>query len=729
MAKINVKQHDISDCGAACIASIAAHYKLVLPIARIRQYASIDKKGANITGLVHAAEKLGFDAKGVRGSMESLHKIPLPVIAHLKLESGLLHYVVIYRVKKVHVEIMDPTDGRIHKVLKTDFEATWTKVLLLIMPSESFKKGNQKISIFRRLTYLLKPHRKNLAQVLVGSLIYTVLGLSVPIFLQKLVDNVIPNGNLSLLNLMGMAMITILIVQYYINHKKTAMTIEIGQQIDARLILGYYKYLFRLPQSFFDSMRTGEIISRINDATKIRVFINDVLISFGVNIFILMVSFALMFTYYWKLAVIILIVIPVYVGLYAISNKANKRTQRRLMEDAAELESQFVESIKSAATVKRFGLEKYVNQNTENRFIRFLDSIYKSGIVGLWVGNTNQVIVGLQIVSLLWIGAVFVVNNYITAGELLSFYAIIGYFSGPISSIIGMNKVLQDAMIASDRLFEIMDLEPEERNRDKPRLSRETINDINFENVTFAYGSQPPIFQGLTLKFQKGKMTALVGESGSGKTTILSLVQQIYPVQNGTIAIGSRPIEHFSVESLRRVISVVPQQIDIFATSLLENISIGDSSADLDRVKKICQQLGMDSFIARLADGLHTKLDEDGLNLSGGQRQRIAIARALYREPAVLILDEATSMLDSISEQYIHKTLVSFLANGGTIIQIAHRLSTITHADKIIVMDNGSVVELGTHGDLLNRERGLYRKLWSQQINGFIEETDHVMSK
>lgn len=727
MAKINVKQHDISDCGAACITSIAAHYNLLLPIAKIRQYASIDKKGANISGLIRAAEKLGFNAKGVKGNMNSLDKVPLPTIAHLKLENGLLHYVVIYRVTKMHVKIMDPADGHMHKVLKTDFESTWTKVLLLIMPSESFKKGYQKVSILRRLSYLLRPHRKNLVQVLFGSLIYTVLGLSVSVFLQKVVDDVIPNGNLNLLNLMGMFMVTILVVQYYINHKKTLMTIDMGQQIDARLILGYYKYLFRLPQSFFDSMRTGEIISRINDATKIRVFINDVLISFGVNVFILMVSFALMFTYYWKLAVIMLVVIPVYVSLYAISNKANRRTQRRLMEDAAELESQFVESIRSAATVKRFGLEKYVSKNTESRFIKFLNSIYKSGTVGLWIGNSNQIIVGLQIVSLLWIGATFVVNGYITVGELLSFYAIIGYFSGPISSIIGMNKILQDAMIASDRLFEIMDLDPEERNREKPQLTPEMIGNINFKNVTFAYGSQPPIFQNLTIEFQKGKMTALVGESGSGKTTILSLVQRIYPVQDGSISIGAQPIECFSVESLRRVISVVPQQIDIFATSLLENISIGDPSPNIDRVKKIGQQLGMDSFIARLADGIHTKLDENGLNLSGGQRQRIAIARALYREPSVLILDEATSMLDSISEQYIRNTLITFLEKGGTIIQIAHRLSTITHADEIIVMDNGSVIEQGTHSSLSQKD-GVYYNLWRRQMDGFLAHQCPVMN-
>src|SRR5690606_13317327 len=361
------------------------------------------------------------------------------------------------------------------------------------------------------------------------------------------------------------------------------------------------------------------------------------------------------------------------------------------------------------------------------RFSMFLNSIYKSGTVGLWIGNSNQIIVGLQIVSLLWIGATFVVNGYITVGELLSFYAIIGYFSGPISSIIGMNKILQDAMIASDRLFEIMDLDPEERNREKPQLTPEMIGNINFKNVTFAYGSQPPIFQNLTIEFQKGKMTALVGESGSGKTTILSLVQRIYPVQDGSISIGAQSIECFSVESLRRVISVVPQQIDIFATSLLENISIGDPSPNIDRVKKIGQQLGMDSFIARLADGIHTKLDENGLNLSGGQRQRIAIARALYREPSVLILDEATSMLDSISEQFIRNTLITFLEKGGTIIQIAHRLSTITHADEIIVMDNGSVIEQGTHSSLSQKD-GVYYNLWRRQMDGFLAHQCPVMN-
>jgi len=717
MSRTTIKQHDVSDCGAACIASIAAHYKLRLPVAKLRQFTATDRKGANVTGLIQAMNKLGFETHGVKGSMESLNKITLPAIAHLSLENGLLHYVVIYQVKKDYIKIMDPADGRMHHMPWENFERKWTGVLVLAMPTSDFRQGNQKMSVFRRFAYLLKPHRSNMIQVLVGSLIYTILGLSVSIFLQKIIDNVIPEGNIGLLNLMGIVMLVILACQYLISHTKTIMTIHVGQQIDARLILGYYKHLFHLPQTFFDSMRTGEIISRINDATKIRLFINDVLISFGVNIFILIFSFLLMFTYYWKLAVIMLIVIPAYVGLYFISDKLHKRTQRRLMENAAELESQLVESINAAATVKRFGLETYVSTKTESRFIKFLNAVYRSGINMLWIGNSNALINGLQVLALLWVGANFVINKHITPGELLSFYAIIGYFSGPVANLIGMNKVLQDALIASDRLFDVMDLEQEDQGEDKFELTPDKIGDIHFKAVTFAYGSRPPLFKELDLQFRKGKMTAVVGESGSGKTTLLSLIQRIYTIQQGTISIGQYDIRYLSSASLRKVVGVVPQQVDIFATSLLENISIGDTEPDIARVTAICTSLGMDSFIEKLPDGLYSLLGENGQNLSGGQRQRLAIARALYRQPEILILDEATSMLDSFSERCIQEALATFLEQGKTIIQIAHRMSTVRQADEILVMEEGALKESGTHKDLIAK-RGLYYRLWDQQANG-----------
>ncbi|SEA23814.1 peptidase domain-containing ABC transporter [Pedobacter hartonius] len=708
-----VRQHDVTDCGAACIASIAAHYDLDLPIARIRQMASTDTKGTNILGLIEASTRIGFTAKGLRGDFENLPNIPLPVIAHVN-QNNMAHYVVIYKITKAYVEVMDPAYGERQKLDHDEFKKKWTGVLVLLLPGDDFSAGTERISIEQRFFYLLKPHRSVLLQVLVGSVFYTILGLSTSIFLQKIVDNVLPDGNMNLLNLMGTVMIGIIFLQIFVNHAKTLLTIKTGQQIDARLILGYYKHLLRLPQQFFDTMRVGEIISRMNDAVKIRTFINDVLVGFLVNLFILFFSFALMFTYYWKLALIMFTVVPLYAVVYYFSNRLNKNTQRKLMEKTAELENQLVESVTAVSTIKRFGLEEYTNLKTEIRFINLLRTIYTSGTNALWIGNAGGFISSVFAVILLWTGATFVVANMITAGELLSFYAIIGYFTGPVVSLIGMNRVLQDARIAADRLFEIMDLE-RETTENRADLTVDMLGDILFKNVGFRYGTRVTVFEDFSLRVPRGRITAIVGESGSGKTTLLSLLQNIYSLQSGSIQIGDYDIKYITNDSLRKIVGVVPQDVHLFAGNVIDNIAIGDMEPDMKKIIRICGEINILEFIEKLPNGFETYLGENAGNLSGGQRQRLAIARALYREPEILILDEATSSLDSTAEEYIFKTIACLRAQGKTIILIAHRLSTVVNADQISVLSNGKLIEEGTHKELLQR-KAAYAGMWQKQF-------------
>ncbi len=710
---VNVKQHDVTDCGAACIASIAAYYNLDLPIARIRQFASTDTKGTNVLGLIEASNKIGFTAKGVKGDYDNLFNIPLPVIAHV-VQNNMAHYVVIYKISEAYIEIMDPAFGETQKISHDEFRQKWTGVLVMLLPSNDFTAGAERVSIEQRFLFLLKPHRSVLIQVLIGAIFYTILGLSTSIFIQKIVDNVLPEGNKNLLNLMGTVMIIIIFLQIFINHAKTLLTIKTGQQIDARLILGYYKHLLRLPQQFFDTMRVGEIISRMNDAVKIRAFINDVLIGFLVNVFILIFSFILMFTYYWKLALIMLTVVPLYAIIYHFSNKINKTTQRKLMEKSAELENQLVESVNAVSTIKRFGLENFANLKTELRFVSLLRTIFTSSTNSLWVGNASGFVSSLFAVILLWTGANFVIDNLITAGELLSFYAIIGYFTGPVVSLIGMNKVLQDARIAADRLFEIMDLE-REATENKTALTPDMLDDIHFKNVNFRYGTRVTVFEDFSMDIPKGKITAIVGESGSGKTTLLSLLQNIYPLQSGSIAIGEYDLKYITNESLRKVVGVVPQDVHLFAGNVIENIAVGDMEPDMKRVISICNDINIMDFIEQLPQGFETYLGENATTLSGGQRQRLAIARALYRQPEILILDEATSSLDSTSEEYIHKVIELLRKGGKTIVLIAHRLSTVVNADKIVVLNKGKLVEEGTHNTLL-KNKNMYKAMWEKQF-------------
>ncbi len=710
---IEVQQRDITDCGAACLASVSAHYKLQLPVSRIRQYAGTDQRGTNVLGMIEAAESLGFQAKGAKGPLESLQKIPLPAIAHVILKNGLHHFVVVYKVSSKKISIMDPADGVIHKKTIADFQKEWTGVIILLLPGEEFSTGNQKTSISGRFWQLTKPHTAMMVQAFMGALVYTVLGLSSSIYMQKLIDFVLPEGNMRLLNLLSIGMILILFFQVFIGSFKTIICLQTGQHIDSKLILGYYKHLLQLPQQFFDTMRVGEIISRVNDAVKIRMFINDVALSLVVNIMIVCFSILLMFFYYWKLALIMLSIIPIYLLLYWINNQVNKKWQRILMENSAELETQLVESITAAGTVKRFGLEKYANIKTENKFFILLNSIYSSSLKGLYLGAFSDFITRLFTIILLWAGCYFVMKRELTPGELLSFYALIGYFTGPASSLIGANKSIQDALIAADRLFEIIDLETESSNEQKIELTPELIGDIHFSNVHFRYGTRLNVFEGLNVYIKKGYSTAIVGESGSGKSTLLSLLQNLYPLKEGKVSIGGFNLQYISNTSLRKMVSVVPQQIDLFVGTIIENIAIGEFDPNLEQIISLSKLLGIDEFVEQLPATYNTILNENGVNLSGGQRQRVAIARALYRNPEILILDEATASLDSGSEQKVQQTLDWFKSQGKTIIIISHRLSTIQLCDFILVLDKGKLIEKGNHNELIN-QNGLYKKMWNQ---------------
>lgn len=710
---ILIKQHDIKDCGAACLASVGAFYGNKMPIAKIRQICHTDTRGTNVLGMIQGLETMGFTAKGVRGGLDALPEIPLPAIAHVVIKEQLHHFVVIYKVAKDKISVMDPAYGRIEDYTLQKFTEIWTGVLILLEPNEYFEQKDERTSIYIRFWNLIQPHKSVLIQALIGAIIYTVLGLSTSIYIEKITDYVLIDGNRRLLNLLSVGMIIILLFQIFIGSIKSILVLQTGQKIDKHLILGYYKHLLKLPQRFFDTMKVGEIISRVNDAVKIRSFINDVSIQIVVNIFIVIFSFALMFSYYWKLALIVALVIPFYLIIYWITNKLNKKVERKLMEESADLESHLVESLNSIRTIKQFGVETFANSKTDNTFTKLLKTIYKSVLNSLFAGNSSEFLSRIFTIVLLWVGAGYVIDREITAGELLSFYALIGYFTSPVSQLIGMNKTIQNALIASDRLFEIMDLEREETT-EKLDLTPENIGDIQFKEVSFSYGSRVDVFENFSCKIEKGKTTAIVGESGSGKTTLASLLQNLYPLKSGKILIGDYDVQYVSNYSLRNIVSVVPQQIDLFSGNVIDNIALGEDIPNIQRVIDITKKLDILDFIEKLPNGFQTYLGENGSQLSGGQKQRIAIARALYKNPEILILDEATSSLDTASEQIIQKTLNEFKAQDKTMIVIAHRLSTIAHADKILVMKEGKVIEQGTHRELL-AQNSVYRTMWEKQ--------------
>ena len=401
-----------------------------------------------------------------------------------------------------------------------------------------------------------------------------------------------------------------------------------------------------------------------------------------------------------------------------IYNKVNKKFQRKTMESAADLQSQLVESLNSIKTVKRFGLEDYSNAKTEMRYVRMLKNIFKVSSTAIYINNGNSLVSSGVTVAVLWFGSTLVIDNSLTPGTLLMFYSLINYVITPVASLVSSNSEIQDAMIAADRLFQIMDLEKEETTDAKIELSENIDGDITFKNVRFRYGAKRDLFNDFNLTIRKGTTTAIVGRSGSGKTTLSSLLLNIYSVNEGVITIGDNNIELYSNESLRKYISIVPQSVELFAGTFMENIAVGDFHPNVEKIQSIIKLLGLEELINTQPEGLNSYISEQGTSLSGGERQRIAIARSLYKDPKILVLDEATSSLDSISERYVKTTLESEKEKGTTIIVIAHRLSTIKSADTIVVLDNGKVAESGSHAELLSNKKEYYG-LWKEQYDQY----------
>ncbi|APG93616.1 peptidase domain-containing ABC transporter [Sinorhizobium americanum] len=714
---IKFKQRDITDCAAASLASVAAFYGYRLPLSRIRQYASTDRSGTNVLGLTEAAQKLGFVAKGVKGGFDSLYKIPKPAIAHVIVKEALHHFVVIQAIDAKCVIVMDPAYGEIRKLSHEEFMAQWTGVLVLLVPADTFKRRDETTSPLARFARLLAPHRRVMAQALAGALVTTILGLSTAIYVQKIVDHVIPAGNRNLLNLMSIAMLLILVAQILIDLLRNRLVLQTGQKIDVYLILGYYNHILGLPQKFFDDMRMGEIVSRMNDAVKIRSFLNDVSINMFVDVLMILFSLGLMFIYSWKIALLVALSIPLYLLVYWTINRMNGKRQRAIMENAADLEAQLVESLGAISTIKTSGVESFANVKIETRFVKMLHSVYSSGLISIFGDNASTFVSTLFTIVLMWFGTTLALEQAITPGELLSCCTLLGYVTRPIARLIQTNRIVQDALIASDRLFEIFDLEPVSSGGID--ATKADLGDIRLENVTFRHGAQPELFQDLSVSFRRGEVTAVVGESGSGKSTLAALLQNVYPLEGGCIRIGPYALQDLSTASLHKVVAAVPQSIDVFSGSVIENIALGEFEPEFEKILQICDQIGLRELVERWPGGFQAYLGENGVRLSGGEKQRLALARALYRNPDILILDEATSSLDSAAEAFVLRVVEDLRRAGKTIIVIAHRLSTIRGADKIVVLDKGRVITEGRHADLLKTD-GPYARLWRAQRSSSI---------
>ena len=710
-----ILQNDETDCGPACLAAIFRKYGLKVTIAKIRDIAGTDRQGINAHGLVKVIEHFGFQQKVVEADKSVLtNKLPLPAIAHVIIDDSLLHYVVITKVKGDTVVVSDPAKG-IVKYKKEDFLKIWTNILILIAPTNKSQKGNKKQSTLLSFFCLLISQKWLLLRIFILSMILTSIGIITSFYYQVLMDNIVPSSSLEMLNYVSVITLCLFFVQIGLNFFRGLLIVKLEQNIDIPIMLGYYNHALILPMKFYSMCDTGEIISRFNDASSIRDIVSEASLTIMMDTIMAVVGAVVLFNSNRLLFLISVVMLILYGIIVFVYNKPIKKINRKIMEMNSKVTSQFVETINGIETIKAFNQEDNEKEKTDKLYKKFLKKVFNGGVLSLSQQTITMFVAVVGELVILWVGVAYVIKGELTLGELITFNALLGYFIEPIKNLINLQPSIQTAVVAADRLGEILDITPEYNYEHEQLNDKIKFDKISISNLDFRYGTRELVLKDINLEICRGEKIAFVGESGSGKTTLANLLVRLYEQEKGSIKLDSIDIREFSIKQIRDNISYISQNTFLFSGTIRENLLFGNSDVSDDDISQVCKICELEEYINSLPLKFNTRIEENGKNLSGGQKQRLAIARALLKKPEILIMDEATSNLDYVTERSIEKTINNFSKNMTTII-IAHRLSTIKDCDKILVLRNGQIVETGNHRDLLN-QRGYYYQLWNGQDN------------
>jgi len=707
-----VKQNDRSDCGAAALATLALFHGRQVGLEKLRDLTATDTTGTSLLGLLRAAQAMGFSAKAVRcTNADVLERTPLPAIAHIH-DDGVGHFVVVFRKRGRKLLIGDPA-GTLCWESADAFGRRWSGILLLAWPpSSASHPAARTSSSFERFVKLLTPHRGVLMEVVVCALLMAVLAVSTSYFVQHLVDSVLVRDQRPLLNALGIGMVLVVLFRSGFDIVRQYLLAYVSRKIDLALLAGYAEHVLRLPLGFFESRRVGEIYSRVTDIAKLRDAIQGAAVTAIVDGIVVVAMFGVLWMYDARLACVATLVAPMFLLAVGLHHPAARRRSQRAMEDGAQLSAHLIEDFSGIETFKAFHAEDQRLAKGEARVVSFAQSLFQLHQLDIQLGSIVTLISGLAGLAVLWYGGHRVMDGALSIGQLLFFYTLLATMLDPLARLATVNLKLQDAMVAVDRLYQILEVDPEPWNADKADFER-LERGIELQKVEFGYGARGPVLRDVSLSIPRGAVVAIVGESGSGKSTLLKLLLNYYQPTGGRVLVDGTDLRDIQIGAYRRRLGVVAQDPFIFNGTIRENIALGRPEARLEEIIEAARAAGLEEFINELPDRYETAIGERGANISGGQRQRLAIARALLHHPEVLVFDEATSQLDTTTEELIQKSLRERLA-GKTVVLVAHRLSTVRNADTIYVMHQGRVVEQGTHAQLLALD-GRYADLWRSQ--------------
>ena len=707
-----MQQQSSSDCGAACLGMISQYYGKRFTINSLRNLAGIGRTGVSLKGLTKAAESLGYQARPVRASLNRLVEHKSPWIAHWEGN----HYIVVYWIKGERILVADPAKGK-HILSRQEFLTSWTGYALLLNPTERlYQTPNEKRSLGKFFGLLL-PYRKLALQIITLSVLIQVFGIVSPLFTQIILDQIVVNKSQSTLNVFVIGALLFGVWGMGLSATRNYLLSYFSNRLNLTMVSGFINHTLTLPLKFFESRRVGDITTRVGENSKIQRFLLGQVLLSWLNFVTGFVYLGLMLYYNWKLTLLVVGLIPPIVILTLVATPLLRKLSRERFNAAADQNSSLVEMMTGVATVKAVAAEQEVRWRWEDLLTHQINVRFKGQKLAINLGLLSGLINSIGGTALLWYGATLVIQDQLTIGQFVAFNMMKGRIISPVIALVGLWDELQEVLISVERLNDVFDTEQEETPGKQMLTLPRLRGDVRFENVTFRYDTEEArnALQNISLDVKAGQTLAIVGRSGSGKSTLVKLLQGLYFPTSGQIWIDGHDIQHVSPQSLRSQLGVVPQDCFLFSGTILENITLYRPEFTLEQAIEAAKMAEAHAFIQAMPLGYNTKVGERGSTLSGGQRQRIAIARALLGEPRILILDEATSSLDTESEKRFQQNLARISSECTTFI-IAHRLSTVRNADRIIVLDRGFIAEQGTHKELI-AQRNLYSHLAKQQLD------------
>jgi ATP-binding cassette, subfamily B, bacterial HlyB/CyaB len=695
------------DPGLFVLVALLGFHGIGADAEQLRHRLGVEKIG--VAEMLRCARELGLKARSVKSRWDRLGITALPAIAVLRDGSFLL----LGKAADDGAIVQIPGEPRPRLMTRAEFEGAWTGELVLMTRRSKLTELSRRFDITWFLAAMHK-YRHVLGRVLVASFFLQLFALVSPLFFQVVVDKVLVNRSMSTLDVLMIGLITISVFETILGILRTYVFSHTTNRIDVELGARLFRHLTALPIAYFQARRVGDSVARVRELENIRNFITSSALTLVIDLFFTFVFLGVMAVYSPFLTVVVLATFPLYIGISVLATPIFRSRLAEKFERGAENQAFLVESISGVETYKAMAVEPQMQRRWEEQLAGYVSASFRVLNLGNIASQLVQCVNKLAIAGVLYFGARLVINGNLTVGELVAFNMLAARVSAPVLRLAQIWQDFHQARLSIARLGDILNSTPEPTYNSAQTALPPIRGDIVFEHVSFRYRIDgPTVLQDVTLRMPAGQIVGIVGPSGSGKSTLTKLVQRLYVPENGRVSVDGIDLNVVDPAWLRRQIGVVLQENVLFNRSVRENIALADPAIPIERIIAAAELAGAHDFILELPNGYDTVLGERGSTLSGGQRQRIAVARALVTNPRILILDEATSALDYESERIIQQNMAA-MAKGRTVIIIAHRLSSVRRADRIMTIDNGRLVEDGTHDDLV-KTGGRYASLYRLQ--------------